>query len=343
MTTIRLPSRNGSNPQRRQRGLTLVELMVGLTLGMIMSTALLVLFANASSNGQNVQRASVHIENGRYATELLRDELQMAGYYGEAPSAVSSYVTPDACLTDPAGAFVAAPLRYPTPVRGYTASETIACLGAYSRLAGTDAVAVRRLDVQSVAVSTLPATGQQYHLQHSLCSTDPVNTPLVFDKNRAAFTLQMRNCTAANTVRPYVSRLYFVASCSRCGAGGDSTPTLKRLDLVGNTLVETALVEGVESFRLEYGFDTNGDGSPDDWRTSAAGAGAASQWENVMAITVHMIVRSTERVTGASLARAQTFQLGRIGSVSTANDGFARRAYSSTVRLINPSGAREAQ
>ena len=343
MKTVRLPSRTGSNPQRRQSGLTLVELMVGLTLGMIVSTALLVLFANASSNGQNVQRASVHIENGRYATELLRDELQMAGYYGEAPSAVSSYVTPDACLTDPAGAFEAAPLRYPTPVRGYTASETIACLGATSRLAGTDAVAVRRLDVQSVAVTTLPATGQQYHLQHSLCISDPVNTPLVFDKNRAAFTLQMRNCTAANTVRPYVSRLYFVASCSRCGAGGDSTPTLKRLELVGNTLVETALVEGVESFRLEYGFDTNGDGSPDDWRTSAAGAGAASQWENVMAITVHMIVRSTERVTGASLARAQTFQLGRIGSVSTVNDGFSRRAYLSTVRLINPSGAREAQ
>lgn len=343
MKTVRFPSRSGSNPQRRQRGLTLVELMVGLTLGMIVSTALLVLFANASSNGQNVQRASVHIENGRYATELLRDELQMAGYYGEAPSAVSSYVTPDACLTDPAGAFEAAPLRYPTPVRGYTTSENIACLSTTSRLAGTDAVAVRRLDVQSVAVTTLPATGQQYHLQHSLCISDPVNTPLVFDKNRAAFTLQMRNCTAANTVRPYVSRLYFVASCSRCGTGGDSTPTLKRLDLVGNTLVETALVEGVESFRLEYGFDTNGDGSPDDWRTSAAGAGAASQWENVMAITVHMIVRSTERVTGASLARAQTFQLGRIGSVSTANDGFARRAYSSTVRLINPSGAREAQ
>ena len=343
MKTILPVSLRGRGPQRRQRGLTLVELMVGLTLGMIVSTALLVLFAHASSNGQNVQRASAHIENGRYAIELLRDELQMAGYYGEASTAASSYVTPDACLTDPAGSFVASPLSYPTPVRGYGAGETIACLSAASRLAGTDAVAVRRLDVQSVATGSLPMTGQQYHLQHSMCASDPVNTPLVFDKNRAAFTLQLRNCTAPNTVRAYISRLYFVASCSRCGTGGDSIPTLKRLDLVGNTLVETALVEGVESFRLEYGFDTDGDGSPDTWRTSAGSAGAASLWENVMAINVHMIVRSTERVSGSALARAQSFQLGNLGTVSTANDGFARRAYASTVRLINPSGAREAQ
>jgi type IV pilus assembly protein PilW len=228
-------------------------------------------------------------------------------------------------------------------VRGYSSSDSLSCLASLSRLAGTDALAVRRLDVQLVAQSALSSSAQQYYLQHSLCNDDPSTTPLVWSKTASAFTLRTRACTTAlNSVRSYVSRLYFVASCNRCGTGGDTVPTLKRLDLQGNNLVETALVEGVETFRLEYGFDTDNNGSPDTYRTTL-GSGAAGLWENVVAINVHMIVRSTDAVTGASLARAQTFQLGGIGTVSTANDGFSRRAYSSTVRLINPSGVREAQ
>ena len=44
-----------------QRGLTLIELMVGLALGLVVTAALLLLFANASSNGQNLARSSLQI------------------------------------------------------------------------------------------------------------------------------------------------------------------------------------------------------------------------------------------------------------------------------------------
>lgn len=331
-----------SRPGLRQRGVTLVELMIGLTLGMIVSAALLLVFANASSNGQNLQRSSSHIENARYAVELLREDLRQAGFFGEVAVAGATFTTPNPCQTVPTG-FSAAPFGLPTPLRGYRASEVLGCLTSANRLAGTDALAVRRLDTVSVNPATLAAANQQYHVQYSFCSTDPATTPLVFDKLAAAFVLHDRGCTNVNTVRPYVARLYFVASCNRCGSGGDNTPTLKRLDLVGNQLVETALVEGVETLRFEYGFDTNGDGNADVYLATAGASGALSQWENVVSLKVHLIVRSTERASGSGLTTAQTFQLGDLGSVTTSNDGYARRAYSATVRLINPSGAREAQ
>ncbi|CAD5371843.1 Type IV fimbrial biogenesis protein PilW [Rubrivivax sp. A210] len=168
-------------------------------------------------------------------------------------------------------------------------------------------------------------------------------TPLVYSRAAVNFTLGNLACTARNTVRPFQARLYYVAACNHCGSGGDSVPTLKRLDLVGETLVETALVEGVESLRLEYGFDTDGNGSVDTYRTAAAATGPESLWENVMALKVHLIVRSVESVGGSTLSHAQNFDLGGAGSVTTAADGLLRKAYSSTVRLVNPSATREQQ
>lgn len=325
-----------------QRGLSLIEIMVGLTLGMLVAAALLTLFANASANGQNLQRAGVQIENGRYISEMLREDVRLAGYWGELVTDGATYSTPDPCATTPTG-FTASPLALPTPVRGYPSSVTVSCLTSRSRLAGTDALAVRRLDPTPVAASTLSGSNQQFYLQNSFCNDDASSTPLVFDKASASFTLRNRACSGANTVRPYVSRIYFVASCNVCTGSGDGVPTLKRLDLVGNQLVETALVDGVEHFRLEYGFDTDNNGSADSYLTNAAASGATSQWQNVVAVRVHYVVRSLEKVTGSGIARAQSFDLGGAGTVSTTSDGYTRRAYSMTVRLINPSGAREVQ
>lgn len=326
-------------PRAAQAGLTLIELMVGLTLGMIVSLALLQLFAQSTVDGQNVHRASIDIENGRYAAELLRDDLQLAGYYGELPLQSAGFVVPDPCATDAATAgFAASPLAVPTPVRGYGAAEVLGCLASRDRLAGTDALAVRRVAVAAVAPATLGGGNTAFHLQTSFCVDDPPATPMVFSRRSADLVLRNRACAGVNEARAYVARLYFVASCNVCGS--DTVPTLKRLDLVGNQLVETPLVEGIESLRIEYGFDLDGNGSADEYRTQAAAAGAASQWQNVMSLKLHYIVRSTTRAPGA-IAGAQAFELGGAGTVQTPDDGFVRRAYSQTVRLINPSGARE--
>ena len=47
-------------------------------------------------------------------------------------------------------------------------------------------------------------------------------------------------------------------------------PTLKRVELVAGQLTTTALAEGIEMLRLEYGFDVDGDGSPDTYLTRPA-------------------------------------------------------------------------
>lgn len=335
---MNMPHRS-SPPRRLQQGLTLVELMVGLTLGLVITTSLLLLFANASANGQNLARSGVQIENGRYVSELLRDDLRLAGFYGETSVVGATYATSDPCSTAPAN-WNGIPFTLPNPVQGYGPSEVLACLT--NRKAGTYAIAVRRVGVETVDPATLSASNTQNYVQYSFCIDDVATPRLIFGTDHTLFALRNRACSATNTVRRYVSRIYYVATCNRCGTG-DTTPTLKRVDLVGNQLVTTALAEGIDELRFEYGFDNDGNGSADTYRTALGALGPSAAWSNVMTVKAHFVTRSLDKAVGSQLATAQQFQLGGAGTVNTTEDGYTRRAYSSAIRLVNPSSVRELQ
>src|SRR5690349_25049932 len=75
MTTPRLP--------HRQAGLTLIEFMVSITIGMLMVAALATLIADQSSNRSESDRTGRLIENGRYAIRTIADDVQLGGYWGE--------------------------------------------------------------------------------------------------------------------------------------------------------------------------------------------------------------------------------------------------------------------
>src|SRR5438876_3275723 len=68
---------------RQSRGFTLIELMVGMTLGLIVLAVVTTAFVNVSSNRREMQRTGRQIENGRFATQLLADDIVNTGYFGE--------------------------------------------------------------------------------------------------------------------------------------------------------------------------------------------------------------------------------------------------------------------
>ena len=59
-------------PRRDQRGLTLIELMVALVLGLLLLTAMVTLFANTSAARRELDRSAELHATGRYALEFLR-------------------------------------------------------------------------------------------------------------------------------------------------------------------------------------------------------------------------------------------------------------------------------
>jgi type IV pilus assembly protein PilW len=154
------------------------------------------------------------------------------------------------------------------------------------------------------------------------------------------FILHNIDCVTFADVKRYVSRTYYVATCDRCGI--DTIPTLKRADLMGNSIVVTPVADGVENLQIEYGIDANGDGTPDRYLEypDATIAPAYGAWQNVMAVRVYLLVRSTD--ADSRYAQTMRFNLGPAGYVSTPADGYRRELLTSVVRPMGPAGQREA-
>lgn len=321
---------------RRPRGLTLIELLVSMAIALIVLGAVAVTFSGTSGGRMEVERSGRLTENASYAMELLSEEIRLAGFIADVLRTGASWQAPDPCATALADqGWSASPLQIPLPVVGYAAADTTPLCFA-QRKAGTAALVMHRLAVDTTPVAS--ATGAPF-VQVSHCATE-ITTPMVYSSTPADFTLHKLDCTTVSSPRAIVARGYYVASCNDCGH--DTIPTLKRVELVGNAVVVTPLVEGIDNMQLAYGFDTNGDGNVDLFREGLSGTAGApdNNWLNVVAVRIWLLGRSAD-VSPGYLDASKRFDLGPAGYTEVAKDGFKRVQLSSVARLVNPAGWRE--
>lgn len=342
--------------RQNQRGLSLVELMISITIGLLILTALTTLFVNQSRTRSELDKSNRMIDNGRYALEVLSENLRIAGFYGELdPSSVAlpaSIIDP--CSTTPADMTAAIRLH----VGGYnaaTASSAIAsppCILAASVLKnGSDILVLRRANTADPVAQTAATDGIHY-IQVSNCQFDA--TPFIIGNAAASFNLSQRNCTAANTapfanVRRFIVQTYFISLNNN---GSDGIPTLKRreLDPAGTgVFITTPLVEGIEYLQVEYGVDGDSDGNGvvdlavfDGVADSYVQACAdVTCWANVVSVKLNIIARSIEPTT--DYTDTKTYSLGLAGSYTpSGNDrSYKRHAYTQVIRLVNPASRRD--
>lgn len=322
----------------RQRGFTLVELMVGIAVGLLLLSALVGLYANTSQSNIELEKSVRQIENGRHGMDLLREDISTAGYYGDLITESLGFSVPDPCATATTALGWDSTLStVPAAVTGLNATEAAALACLSNHRAGTPAMVLRRVNTQRVAAAS--ATDGSPYLQTSRCKNDPATTLFVLASAAASFTLRNLDCSAATQVQRYITRIYYVSTCNECGL--DTTPTLKRAELIGGAVSHAPLAEGIEDLAFEFGFDTDGDGSADTFRTSLSGtAGAAdNDWSNVVGVRTRMLSATIESSPGFSSSR--TFDLGMLGTRGPFNDGLKRRVYAMTARLNNVAGPRE--
>jgi type IV pilus assembly protein PilW len=321
---------------KRTRGFSLVELMIAMTVGLMLVAAMTGLFAGTSSARSELEKTGRMYDNGRYAQDVLAEDLRLAGYFGEMPILPFTVTVPDPCATDAAalGWQASAPARVPAPVVGYREADGVpACLP--DRLADTDVVVVRRVATAPTPVASLEASTP--YLQTSRCPDDV--PPFAMSTAAAGLTLRNADCTTPIAPRRLLVRGYYVARCNDCSR--DAIPTLKRVELRGGAIVAVPLVEGIEDLRLDHGFDVDGDGVADRWLRGRSGTpGAADDdWGNVVAVRVNLLVRTAELAAGT--VDDGTYALGLAGTVGPFRDGWKRTVFASTVRLANPAGRRE--
>ena len=349
---------------RAQAGMSLVEVMVAVTLGLIIMAGLASLFASNSAARNEIERSSRQIENGRFAMELIVNDLRLAGFFGEAvlPAQGAGQGQPDVCSTNPEewkkGVY--------SPVFVYDNGAGVpSCITAGASIkAGTDVIVVRRASTCEAGVGDCPVMlPNRPYIQVSRCDTDnlPDKPMIVATGGSGTWTNKLKDCATRANLRLFMMRVYFI---SPDNGSGVAVPTLKRADFTGSDFVVTNLVEGIEELNIEFGIDYldragNGadparqlDGQPDIFVADPANAllpnctskcDAANNWNNVVTARVHVLARNLEQ--SPNYKDTKTYTLGRdAGGFAievTPNDAYRRHAYTGVARLINIGQRRE--
>jgi type IV pilus assembly protein PilW len=339
-----------------------VELLVATTLALFVLAGMGLTLANTTNSRTELERAVQQIENGRYAMQILGQDLHHAGYYGRYASELPvPAALPDPCAVDLASLETGMAL----PVQGYDAPATLStelagCLDSRNFVPGTDILVIRRAQT-GAAVAVASASPGQVYLQTTAYPSGP-RYVLGSGTDKSVFTLEEKKSDHSGAVvpaglLPFSVHIYFVSPCDVPASGeacdgvndddGRPIPTLKRLELSsdgsGSPVMRLVpLVEGVQDLQIDYGVDTpavgtgTGDGSPDTYITAPT---TPSEWANIVAVQVNLLAVNTEQTRGH--IDTKRYDLGLAGSVGPFNDTLKRHAYSAVVRVNNVSGQRE--
>lgn len=69
-------------PAHLQAGLSLLELMISITIGAVLMTGLVATFNQSGESRRELEKTGTLIENGRYAINLIYEDLRHAGFFG---------------------------------------------------------------------------------------------------------------------------------------------------------------------------------------------------------------------------------------------------------------------
>ena len=251
----------------KQHGLSIIELMIAMTIGLLLLAGLAVVFSNSSQSQRELQKSAQQIENGSYAMEAVTQDIHLAGYYGRYSAYADGTALPDPCITGDAAALAGA---LSVPVQGFVAASqasrpdlSATTCGAATWLPnvnlypGSDILVIRRAGTTPLRYpgdGLLPAvasadTGVSNDVY---IQSDPATVEIQFGAGGTitsiskadgvtAAAIRQKNGNA-ESIRKYHVHIYFVAPCSvPAGAGdvctganddgGRPIPTLKRLEL----------------------------------------------------------------------------------------------------------------
>ncbi|MGO4393151.1 PilW family protein [Variovorax sp. M-6] len=343
----------------RQRGLTLIELMIALVIGLLIVAAMSVLLAGSSRSRTEVERSAEVNENGRYALDVLSRELSQTGYYG-------SLVTPAAAATPINTSALAAEAMCQTGVANLVApnanglswndSLTYYVLGLGSaaeanvnadptciaRKAGTDALFVQRASTCAIGEPGCPLeSDKDAYLQVSECGEEYSATPTkLLQGGSSGFTLQTKTCAGtAAPKRKLIRRIYYVSAANAL--------SYQEIPISGALPDPVVLVENIEQLQIEYAFDTSTppDGTPDVFAPALIGSPAPpphTEWTQVIGVRIWLLARSSD--PSQNTRNAASFVLGADTTVSVAANAAGnpkRRVYSTYISFVTPKARRE--
>jgi len=293
---------------RSQLGITLIELMIALVIGLLATGAMLKVYVDSSRLYRFNEGLARVQENGRFATEFIRRDARMAGFWGCYRGAdLTNRISPGSAnyIAFEAG-----------DVTG--TNDDSVDIGEFPTII-TDSITFSGASGGGIAVSDNMDSASSAIPVSSLGNFQTGDTLLISDCETAdifqvtatggsAPSLTLEHGTEGNTSvelsKAYTSgsRLYPVRQITFCIApGADSEqPSLRRLTnpVSGQTCINDGdeLVEGIEKMQVLFGEDTdanldgtNGDGTANRYVSFGA---STLDMDRVVSVRIFLLARS---------------------------------------------------
>jgi type IV pilus assembly protein PilW len=288
---------------RFARGITLVELMIAMAIGVGMIAAAVSLYAKGRAAYRVNESLARVQEQARFALAVIEPDIEMAGHYGftNDPSTISLPEVPASLQS--CGA-----LDVATPVQGANGVFALPCAAYQSgAVAGADTLTVRRVDTREARpeVNRLQIYATRFTALTSQRLFVDGDTPGVVDANHRVHNLLVRT--------------YYIA---RDSVGRRGFPALRVKSLARGGFDEDEVMSGVEDLQVQFGVDGARYENP---------GGTDSR---VVAVRVWLRVRSDE--PDASFVDNRTYQYADVTyTPSGAERHFRRAVITRTIAVRN--------
>lgn len=342
--------------KRSSSGFTIVEIMIALALGVLLSAALVQIFTSTHTLSAMETSLSRVQETGRFAMEAIAKDIRMAGYQGCAdPNDLELIII---AKKFQGGEFAADAIRGYEVSAGGTFTPT---LDAASDLAknvqgktrpGSDVIVLGyanetgitladpTANSANITVSQIPTMLQQddfallsdcksAHLFQ--ITNNPNNTTVTHggNWNDPHNKLTPGYQTGAHLLT-FERRAYYVADTGRKSNSGATIYSLFVRDQRGNS---QEILEGVEALQILYGQQLL------DGKLRYLKANDVTNWNQVVSVRLGMLVQSFEQVADQNDTNTYHLPGASISHNSTplahAGDRSLRKAFTTTVKLRN--------
>lgn len=342
-----------SNPAV-QRGMSLIEMMIAMTLSLIVIGAVSGVYLSTSRSYTQDELLARMQENARYALHVLAEDLSMGGYWGPLLSGENINTTPRSCSSTPTdpeciGLFaesllsldsdcgpgtisagsnwaisIDVPLEVMTTVSsGSTASSTFSCIDSSEFASGSDILVVKRVDGTELA-STRDSSDDEQEL---FVRTDGLDA-MIFEYDD---DLNASEGPGISDWR-YRANIYYIRNYFL--DAGDGIPTLSRKILERDDMVTEGggVAQGIEYFHVMFGIDDADDGDAiANFYTSSP---TTAELDNVTSARIYVLARSVS--PDPNYVNDKIYRLGDVTrDYSGAPDNFYRRVFTTTVTLRN--------
>ena len=320
---------------RKQAGLSLIELMIAITLGLVLMAGVMQVFISSRVTFSTQQAMSRVQETGRLAIEFMSRDLRMAGYMGCASRAEGEI------FVDTAGDQGLLHKDFDKGLQGFTAATVGENLVPAPK-ADTDLLVVRTADAlpllaagDNEANSFTARVGSSAIVDdcsNGICVGDvvaasncidarvfEVDALTVVDATKlkvSGGTIPAANFTLGAELIPVKSYVYYISRSS-----GDHT----RFSLwqnVNGSVESIELLEGVEDMSLTYGRDGESD---------YVAAAAVTDWSKVNSVRIELLTASIDDNV-LSEKQAYTFA-GTAVAATAVPDRRLRQVFTATVGL----------